>query len=49
MRTGDANALAAAIRQGNVDMTNAHNRVIHLANLVAFGQVGIKIVFARKH
>ena len=30
-------------------MTQAHNRVVHLADLVAFWRVRIEVVFTRKY
>ena len=30
-------------------MTQAHNRIVHLANLVAFWRIRVEIVFTRKY
>ena len=37
------------IAHHDVQFTKFHNRVIHLADLIAFWQVGVKIVFAVKN
>src|SRR5690554_1531046 len=42
----DTNRLGSAVFKGDLDGARADDRVVHLAGLVALGQVGIEIVFA---
>ncbi len=49
MRTGDADALDCAVFQSDVQVALADNRQLHLADLVALGQVGVEVVLAGKH
>ena len=44
----DADAFRASISRGNVDPSVLGERLVVLRNLVALGQVGIEVVFARK-
>ncbi len=48
VRAGDANAFDGAVFQGDVQVTLADDRMIHLAGLVALGQVWVEVVLARE-
>ncbi len=48
VRAGDADAPRAAVFQGNVQIALADDGMVHLAGLVALGQVGVEVVLARE-
>ena len=48
VRTGDADALDGAVFQGDVEEALADDGVIHLAGLIALGQVRVEVVLARE-
>ena len=45
----DAYGMCAAIRQRNHELSAAHNGLLKLADLVALGQIRIKVVLAIEH
>ena len=47
--TSQPNDLLTGLTGKNGDPATDHNGVIQLGNLIAFGQVGVKIILARKH
>jgi hypothetical protein len=49
VRAGDADALDGAVFQGDVQVALADDRQVHLADLVALGQVRVEVVLAREH
>ncbi len=49
MGAGDADALALAVFQVDVEVSLAHHWQLELADLVALGQVGVEVVLAREH
>jgi len=49
MRAGHADAFYGAVFQGDVQITLADDGVIHLAGLVALGQVRVEVVLAREN
>ncbi len=48
MQPGDADMLDRAVLQLDLDIAGAHDRLLELADLIAIGQIGIKIVLAVK-
>ena len=48
VRAGDADALLGAVFQGNVEEALADDGVVHLAGLVALGQVRVEVVLTGK-
>ncbi len=49
VRAGYPDALDGAVFQGDVQVALADDRQVHLADLVAFGQVRVEVVLAREH
>ena len=49
VRAGDPDALAGAVFQGDIQMPFADDGMVHLAGLVALGQVRVEVVLAGKH
>ncbi len=49
VRAGHANTLDGAVFQRDVQVALADDRQLHLADLVALGQVRVEVVLAREH
>ncbi|CRR45324.1 hypothetical protein PAERUG_E16_London_17_VIM_2_04_14_05465 [Pseudomonas aeruginosa] len=49
VRAGDADALAGAVFQGDVEVALADDGMVHLAGLVALRQVRVEVVLAGEH